>query len=136
MIICGKAGGEHSLKADKNQTKDNDMTRIMIAVAALVLTGAANAETSDIDRICTGDVIVSAANVSANPDGYYVPEMLRQISLGDPRIHYTSADHFTICRRPDWTPDMASRAFAISAEHMTITHIFVPIQPRSETPSS
>lgn len=113
-------------------------TTIIIALAAVIAAGTANAD-SRIVRFCGPgheNEMASPWDVQPNPGGYYVVSLSEQVSEGDPRIILTNDPEFHLCTRTIATPEMSATEFHVLGGARTVRYLFVPISDRSAEPSS
>jgi hypothetical protein len=111
---------------------------LFIAVAAAAPLATAGAD-SRIVQLCGQDHVneaVSATDVRANPDGFYVASLAEQVSLGDPRIIMTTDDDFHLCTRSAATPEMDATKAILLMRERTVKYLFVPFAPRGRAASS
>lgn len=101
---------------------------IALTTLALLTAMPASAGTM-IDTLC-GDnhsnEVLSADDVTANPDGYYIRSLQTQISHGDIRIVQAVGKEFHLCTRSAATPDMEATKAALLAGERSVKYLFVP----------
>lgn len=111
------------------------MKPIPTLAAALFLTaGAADAE-SKIDTLCGqghANEAASAADISANPDGYFIRSLEVQLRHGDPRLVLAVGDAYHLCTRPAATPEMDANRMILLAGERVVKYLFVPLATRPQ----
>ena len=111
-----------------------------LGIAAVLMVTASGAQAQSIvQHLCGADhqnEILSAEDVRANPDGYYVTSLNTQIRLGDPRIVNAVGDSFYLCTRSAATPDMDASQLSAMKNKRVVKYLFVPAISQGRKPSS
>lgn len=109
------------------------LTALFIATS-----GVASADTR-IDALCgEGHIneMVSAQDVTANPDGYFIKSLQTQISHGDMRLIKASTRGFHLCTRSMATPEMDTAMAMLLMDEVDVKYLFVPTDTCPDKPNS
>ena len=100
-----------------------------LTVLTIASTSTAYAKSRIIDLCGDGHVneVAAAADVAANPDGYYIRSLQTQLSHDDPRIVNAIGAEFHLCTRSAATPDMDATTALLLMNERTVKYLFVPV---------
>lgn len=111
---------------------------LFLTASAIAFANVAQAQ-SRIDDLCGADHVnelVSADDIVANPDGYYIRSLETQLSHGDPRLVTATGERFHLCTRSAATPEMDKNRLLLLVGERRVKYLFVPVEGTQGKPSS